>query len=80
MAGNLLMGISQDEHERAVFRSRRMYQTDQQSNIATAEDRGKRMERIAIARNALQMKMPVADIAKLTGLAHEEIEHLSTEN
>ncbi len=40
MAGNLLMSISQDERERAVFRSRRMYQTDLQSDLATAEDRG----------------------------------------
>ena len=30
MAGDLLMSISQDERERAVFRSRRMYQTDMQ--------------------------------------------------
>lgn len=83
MAGNLLMSISQDERERAVFRSRRMYQTDQQSNIATAEDRGERrgIERrnIEIARNALQMKMPVADIARLTGLTYEEVEKLRTE-
>ena len=42
VAGNLLMGISQDERERAIFRSRKMYQTDQQSNLATAEDRGER--------------------------------------
>ena len=41
MAGNLLMSISQDERERAVFRSRRMYQTDLQSDLATAEDRGR---------------------------------------
>jgi predicted transposase/invertase (TIGR01784 family) len=40
MAGNLLIGISQDEHERAVLRSRRMYQTDMASDFATAEDRG----------------------------------------
>ena len=79
MAGNLLMSISQDERERAVFRSRRMYQTDQQSNIATAEDRGKAIRSIEIARNALQMKIPVADIAKLTGLTHEEVERLRTE-
>jgi len=48
MAGNVLMSISQDERERAVFRSRRMYQTDYQSDIATAEDRG-RAEGILIA-------------------------------
>lgn len=42
MAGNRLMSISQDERERAVFRSRRMFQTDMQSDLATAEDRGER--------------------------------------
>lgn len=40
MAGECLMSISQDERERAVFRSRRMFQTDLQSDLATAEDRG----------------------------------------
>lgn len=45
MAGELLMSISQDERARAVFRSRRMYQTDLQSDLATAEDRGERRGR-----------------------------------
>ena len=40
MAGDILMSVSKDEHERARFRSRRMYQTDLASNLATAEDRG----------------------------------------
>ena len=44
MAGNRLMSISQDERERAVFRSRRMFQTDMQSDLATAEDRRGRAE------------------------------------
>lgn len=83
MAGNLLMSISQDERERAVFRSRRMYQTDLQSDLATAEDRGRRIGQIdtklEIARNALKMRMPIADIAKLTGLTCEEVERLRAE-
>ena len=83
MAGNLLMSISQNEQERAIFRSRRKFQTDMQSNWATAEDNGERRgraaEKIEIARNALEMKLAVADIAKLTGLTCEEIEHLRTE-
>ena len=53
MAGNRLMSISQDERERAVFRSRRMYQTDLQSDLATAEDRGRHTGKIEIARNLL---------------------------
>ena len=42
MAGERLMSISQDERERAVFRSRRMAETDRLSNLATARDIGKR--------------------------------------
>ena len=33
MAGSLLMSISQDERERAIFRSRRKFQTDLQSDL-----------------------------------------------
>jgi len=64
MAGDLLMGISQDERERAVFRSRRMYKTDKESDIATVEDRVK----LAIARNLLGMNMPLDQIVIATGL------------
>jgi predicted transposase/invertase (TIGR01784 family) len=42
MVGDLLMSISKDERERAIIRSRRMFQSDLESNIATAEERGKR--------------------------------------
>ena len=51
MAGDLLMSISQDERERAVFRSQRMYQTDMQSNLATAEDRGRKKKGLKMLRN-----------------------------
>jgi predicted transposase/invertase (TIGR01784 family) len=40
VASNLLMNISQDEHERARILSRKKFQMDLASNIATAEDRG----------------------------------------
>jgi predicted transposase/invertase (TIGR01784 family) len=40
MAGTLLKSISKDERERAVFRSRRMFQTDMEHNRITAERRG----------------------------------------
>ena len=83
VAGNLLMSISQNEQERAIFRSRRKFQTDLQSDLATAEDNGRiagRAERsIEIARNALQMKMAIADIVRLTGLTCEEVEELRKE-
>ncbi len=84
MAGDLLMSISQNERERAIFRSRRKFQTDLQSDLATAEDNGERRgrsaEKIEIAHTALQMKMAVADISRLTGLTCEEIENLRKED
>ncbi len=88
MAGNLLMSVSKDERERAVYRSRKMYQTDLESNLATAEERGmrigekkgistgKREEKTRIALNALKMNIPIEIIAKLTGFTCEEVENL----
>ena len=72
MAGNLLMSVSKDEQERAIFRSRRMYQTDLDSNIATAEDRSK----IFIARNLLKRNRPIDEIVEDTGLTRKEVENL----
>ena len=84
MAGNLLMSISQDEKERAVFRSRRMYQTDLASNLATAKDRGEKRGKkemaLAIARNMLRRNRPVDEIMEDTGLAFEEVESLRSYN
>ena len=88
MAGELLMSISQDERERAVFRSRRMYQTDLQSNLATAEDRGERRGRevgrqegrqegkLEIARMMLSDGEPIEKIIRYTGLTKQEIAQL----
>ena len=40
MAATLLREISQDEHERARYLSRMKFETDQYSNLHTAEARG----------------------------------------
>jgi len=85
MAGELLMSISQDEKERAVFRSRRMYQTDMDSNLATATERGRREGRtegelvkaLAIAQNMMKRNRPIDEIIEDTGLTREEVENLS---
>ena len=85
VAGNLLMSVSRDERERAVFRSRKMYQTDRLSDLATAEDRGRaegvrqgraegvRQGRIEIAARMLARNRPVEEIMEDTGLTEEEI-------
>ena len=86
MAGSLLMSVSQDEKERAVFRSRRMYQTDRDSDIATAEDRGVQKGRLegettkalAIARSMVADGEPIEKIIKYTDLTIKDIESLKT--
>ena len=45
MASALLQQISRDERERAIFRSRRMAETDRISDLLTAEARGEIRER-----------------------------------
>lgn len=74
------MNISMEEQERAIYRSRRMYQTDQQSNLANAEDRGRAKgrieEKIEITCNLLKIGLPLDQVALGTGLTIEEVNHL----
>lgn len=91
VAGELLMSISQNEQERAIFRSRRKYQTDWQSDMATSEDvgrqkglaegltKGRAEERTEIARNLLSLGLPIEVIMQGTGLKRHEIEALRIE-
>jgi hypothetical protein len=53
-----------------------MYQTDMQSNIATAEDRGEQRKALAIARNMFKRNRPIDEIIEDTGLIREEVENL----
>ena len=77
MAASLLMSVSQDERERAVLRSRRMYQSDLDSNLATAEYIGEQRGKLIVAGNAKSMGIDVDVITKLTGLTREEVENLN---
>ena len=74
MASALLMEISQDEHQRAKYRSRRMFETDKFHNGATAEERGGNLKALEIARSMKVEKMPFDMIIKLTGLTAAEVE------
>ena len=76
VAGALLLEISQDERERAKFRSRRMYETDQASNLLTALDRERNLERKTIALSMKNDGDPYDKIARNTGLSIDEIENL----
>ena len=67
------MSVSQNERERAIFRSRRMYQSDMDSNIATIRDR----TIFEVARKLLQRNsMTIVEIAEDTGLTVDEVEDL----
>ena len=93
VAGNLLMGVSQNERERAVYRSRRIYETDRMSDLATAEERGRRDGRIEglrdgrieglrdgrieVARNMMLLHFSMEDIAKATGMTAAELKNLN---
>lgn len=73
VAGALLMEISQDEHTRAQFRSRRMYETDQTSNLLTAIDRERTLALKTVALNFKKDGIPLETISKNTGLSLDEI-------
>jgi hypothetical protein len=90
VAGELLMSISQDERERAIFRSRRIYQNDLESDRATAAlnaerigmeigmekgmEKGRAEERLSIARKMLRRNRPIDEIMEDTALTRAEIE------
>jgi len=73
MATELLMEISQDEHERARNRSRRMAEHDRYSDMATSEERGELRKALEIARKMNARGVSVEDIAGDTGLTVDDI-------
>ena len=81
---NSMIEVTEEERFRAKLRSRRMYQTDLASDLATAEDRGvrrgieigKHNVSIEVARKLLRRDWPINDIAEVTDLRIEEVESL----
>jgi predicted transposase/invertase (TIGR01784 family) len=78
MAATLLMEISKDEKERAIFRSRRMYQSDLESNMLTAEQEGIRIgEQIGLEKGKIlaynDVGLSVMDISKKLGISEETV-------
>ncbi|MCL1862215.1 MAG: Rpn family recombination-promoting nuclease/putative transposase, partial [Defluviitaleaceae bacterium] len=74
MAGALLMEISQDEHQRAKYRSRRMFEHDKFHNEATAEERGGNLAMLKVARSMKAAGEPTSKITQHTGLTAAEVE------
>jgi len=67
-----LLELSADEKARQLYEARLKEQRD----IYAREYGARQNERLSIARNALQMNMPLEDVIKLTGLSSEEVEAL----
>lgn len=78
ITGELLMSISQNEQERAIFRSRRKFQTDYESDMTTSWDNGGKSKAFEIALKAIEMNMTNDIIVKLTGLSAKEVENLKS--
>jgi len=76
VAGELLMSISKDERERAIFRNRRIAMADQESNRITLVRNAEQSKALSIAQKALRKNMLVDDIMDITGLTREEVEGL----
>jgi predicted transposase/invertase (TIGR01784 family) len=80
VAGELLMSISKDERERAIFRSRRMYQADKESDMIVAKRAGRAEGMSDVAKRLLVRNRPIDEIAEVTGLTHAEVEALRNIN
>ena len=78
-----MIEITEEERARARERSRRMYQTDLASDLATAEDRGieigKRNGGIEIARRMLCRDYSIEEIAEVTDLSVADVEGLKAQ-
>ena len=72
VASEALMSVSKDERERAIFRNRRIALADRESDIITAERRG----RIDVAQRALRKNISIDDVVDITGLSRAEVESL----
>ena len=83
MASELLMSISKDENERAIFRARKKARMDRASDLATAQEigerRGAQNKSIEIARRMLHAGETVEKTVLYSGLTAEEVEALKNE-
>ena len=67
MASELLMEISKDDHERALFLSRRKAETDRISNLLTVEERGRTEGRMEVF-ELLEKGVSLEDAKKILGI------------
>ena len=75
-AKKILEEISQDERERYLAELREKYIMDQKAISDAGYDKGVKQGKKEGRKKLKEMKMSIADIEKVTGLAKEEIEKL----
>ncbi|GHU30382.1 hypothetical protein AGMMS50256_17220 [Betaproteobacteria bacterium] len=68
-----LVELSEDDQTRLLAESREKLQRDIAAREHAAEEKGRKEERLALARNALSMGLSVENILTLTGLSREDI-------
>ncbi len=71
--------LSGDEQARALAEAREKHRMDLDAYLDDARYEGRQEEKFDVARNALREKLPVATVAKLTGLSLDEIERLAAD-
>jgi len=75
-----LMELSEDERTRMLLEKREKERMDNSVREKSARIEGEKAKALAIAKNALKMKIPIDDVIKLTGLTRKEIENLQDTN
>ncbi|MDR2104179.1 MAG: hypothetical protein LBP51_00315, partial [Deferribacteraceae bacterium] len=76
MANEVLVHISQDEHERAKFRSRRKFLGDWDHSMIVSRAEGEIKGKLDAARAMFSDGLSIEKIAQYTGLSFEELEKL----
>ena len=72
MAGELLMSISKDERERAIFRNRRIAIADRESNMAQALLNEREKWQDALAGKDAEIADKDAEIARLRAMLEKK--------
>lgn len=75
-AGKILDYINEDEHEKWLAEQRMIYKMDQNAVEEFGYHKGKKDEKIRIAKNLLKKNMNLKEISEITGLSQKEIEEI----
>jgi predicted transposase/invertase (TIGR01784 family) len=74
-----LLELSEDEEARMIYEAEVKAARDDRARMHCAREEGKSQKAIEIAQKLIDMKMPLEQIATITGLSREEIENRSVE-